>query len=146
MRDSDAYQITWLIRRLFRGMSEMATSYLEPLGITAADRAILEFLFTEGNITVPEIAKRYKVSRQHVQVTVNRLQDDGFVLIKTNPSHKRSSLISLSAKGKALFRKIQTRDEKAIKQIFSNIPIDKQRITREVLQTLLQSVTKGEKA
>ena len=144
MLDSDAYQITWLVRRLFRAMGESANVYLESLGISAAERAVMEFLFKNETVTVPDISRRYNVSRQHIQVTVNRLKEKGIVLISDNPQHKRSSLISLSAKGKTLFKKVLIRDEKAIKQAFSGISIDKQRTTREVLQQLLTKLRKGE--
>jgi DNA-binding MarR family transcriptional regulator len=67
------YQIIWLIRRLFRSLSQKSDEMLRELGITAADRAVLEFLYPDAALSVPEIAKRYDVSRQHVQVTVNPL-------------------------------------------------------------------------
>ena len=144
MLDSDAYQITWLVRRLFRAMGENANVYLESLGISAAERAVMEFLYKNETVTVPDISRRYNVSRQHIQVTVNRLKKKGLVLISDNPQHKRSSLISLSAKGKTLFKKVLIKDEKAIKRALSGISIDKQRTTREVLQWLVNKLKKGE--
>ena len=44
MHESDEYGVTWLVRRLFRAMADKADDYLADLGITAADRAVLEFL------------------------------------------------------------------------------------------------------
>ena len=89
------YEITWLIRRIFRRMAQVAGENLETFGITAADRAVLEFLYPDEALSVPEIAQRYDVSRQHVQVTVNALLEKGLVAKRPNPRHKRSDLIRL---------------------------------------------------
>ena len=90
--NSEAYQVIWLIRRLFRALSQKSGENLEGLGISVADRAVMEFLYREEKLSVPEIAQRYKVSRQHVQVTVNSLLDGGLVVTKENARHKRSPL------------------------------------------------------
>ena len=92
--DSDAYRITWLIRRLFRAMGQKANEHLSDRGLTAADRAVLEFLSAAEGLTVPEIAARYQVSRQHIQVTVNGLVGKGLLTTRENPQHKRSPLIA----------------------------------------------------
>jgi DNA-binding MarR family transcriptional regulator len=143
-RESDAYQITWLTRRLFRAMADKADSYLKPLGITAADRAILEFLYPDKALTVPEIARRYNVSRQHVQVTVNPLLEEGLLRQRPNPAHKRSPHIMLTAAGRKLFDKVRSRDQRAIEELFAGVPATGQRQTRDTLEKLLKRLeTKG---
>ena len=71
---------------------------LQELGVSAADRAVMEFLYPDEKLSVPEIAERYQVSRQHVQMTVNELLESGFLTKKVNPRHKRSQLIALTSK------------------------------------------------
>jgi DNA-binding MarR family transcriptional regulator len=112
-RDAKAYEITWLIRRLFRSMTAKADEYLHESGLSAADRAVMEFLYPDRQLSVPEIARRYDVSRQHVQVTVNSLLQRGLARSIENPRHKRSRLIRLSSLGKDTFAGIR-RDESAI--------------------------------
>ena len=137
-RETDAYQITWLTRRLFRAMGDKADSYLKPLGITAADRAVLEFLYPDKALTVPEIANRYNVSRQHVQATVNPLLEEGLLKQRSNPAHKRSSHILLTAKGRKLFDRIRKQDQRAIEELFAGLPATAQRQTRTTLAKLLK--------
>jgi DNA-binding MarR family transcriptional regulator len=134
---NDAYQIVWLIRRLFRAMAQESNDSLQDLDITVADRAVLEFLYPDEELSVPEIAQRYQVSRQHVQVTVNGLLESGNLANKTNPRHKRSPLIALTSKGRALFVKIKKRDIKTVKQMFSHVPEKDRRVTEKTLETLL---------
>jgi DNA-binding MarR family transcriptional regulator len=136
----DAYQITWLVRRLFRAMAQKATEAMEDLGVSAADRATMEFLTRDGALSVPEIAARYQVSRQHVQKTVNALQQRGLVSAAKNPSHKRSPLMSLTAKGRAMFTQIRNADKKLIAKTFGGISASKKRVTRETLEALLKKL------
>lgn len=141
---SDAYQITWLIRRLFRGMGQLSNKRLESVGITAADRAILEFLYPDRCLSVPEIAERYRVSRQHVQVTINVLLERKLVRTIQNPRHKRSPLISLTKSGHELFSGILRDDAETIETWFSGISKAERKQTRRLLETLLQRLATGE--
>jgi DNA-binding MarR family transcriptional regulator len=142
--DSDAYRITWLIRRLFRAMGQRANEQLSGRGLTAADRAVLEFLSTADGLAVPEIAARYQVSRQHIQVTVNRLLAKGLLTTRENPKHKRSVLIALTARGRKVFASILDEDLATIEQWFAEMPAAKRRDLRRTLESLLQRITEGE--
>lgn len=138
MQNADsAYQIIWLTRRLFRALAQKSDASLQDLGISVADRAVMEFLYPDGQLSVPEIAERYQVSRQHVQVTVNGLLQGGILVTKSNPRHKRSPLITLTSKGKGMFGVIRTRDKKAVKELFSKIPLKDQSVTQKTLAALL---------
>jgi DNA-binding MarR family transcriptional regulator len=139
--ESDSYQIIWLVRRLFRALSQKSNENLEGYGISVADRAVLEFLYPEKKLSVPEIAEQYKVSRQHIQVTVNSLLESGLVATKENPRHKRSPLIILNTKGRKLFAAVLKRDEEIITLLFSHISKKNVQITRQTLQSLLNELT-----
>jgi DNA-binding MarR family transcriptional regulator len=121
-RNEKAYEITWMVRRLFRSMAETADGYLRDSGLTAADRAVMEFLFPDHALSVPEIARRYKVSRQHVQVTVNGLIEKGLVRSTENPRHKRSRLIRLSSLGRDCFDEILCNETELLERLFADIP------------------------
>ena len=136
-RHDDPYEIVWLVRRLFRAMAQRADSELDDLGISAADRAVMEFLFPDSALTVPEIAARYQVSRQHVQVTVNRLLDARYLVTRENPRHKRSPLIALSKSGERLFREIRAREAKLVRDAFAGTSSKDRGVTRDTLGTLL---------
>ena len=133
---SPQYEVTWLIRRLFRAMAALADSYLRAHGLAAADRAVLEFLYPEEALSVPEIATRYQVSRQHIQVTVNALREDGFLETRPNPRHKRSPLIALTHVGRELFRKIRAAETELLDELFADIPMEDIECTRRTLQAM----------
>ena len=142
--NEEQYQVIWLVRRLFRALGQKSDEMLKKQGITAADRAVMEFLYPDRTLAVPEIARRYDVSRQHVQVTVNPLIERGILVIVENPRHKRSPLIGLTRKGRTLFSKILERDKRAIRSLFEEVSSRDSHTTRRTLQALLTKIKEGE--
>lgn len=139
--DSDPrYETTWLVRRLFRAMAKLADQYLADAGLTAADRAVMEFLFPGHSRSVPEIAGLYDVSRQHVQVTVNRLLERGLLATAPNPRHRRSPLIVLTDEGRLCFEEIRRNEAKLVGELFAGIPEKDLYATRNTLRTLLRKL------
>lgn len=130
------YDVTWLVRRLFRAMGKAADQYLADSGITAADRAVLEFLFPDRQLSVPDIAARYQVSRQHVQATVNSLLKKGLVETAPNPRHRRSRLVLLHELGRATFVEIRRNEAALIEQLFADIPAKNLQTTHDTLNTI----------
>lgn len=139
-RDDTAYQIIWEVRRLFRSLAARADSYLAASGLTAADRAVMEFLYPDSELTVPDIARRYEVTRQHVQATVNRLQAQGLLGSVDNPMHKRSRLIRLSATGRRCFEGIRRREAGLVRELFGDVPDDELAITLATLQSIQEKL------
>lgn len=131
------YDITWLIRRLFRALAAEADFYLSDANLSSADRAIMEFLHREDALSVPDIARCYDVSRQHVQVTVNSLVDRGLLISEENPRHKRSRLIRLSRVGRSTFDEIRRNETAYVSKLFDGLPDDDLNNTRKTLETLL---------
>ena len=142
---SAQYEVTWLIRRLFRAMAQLADNYLRAHGLSAADRAVLEFLHRDEMLSVPEIAARDQVSRQHIQVTVNTLLEDGFLESHPNPRHRRSPLFALTPVGRELFRKIRAAESELLDTLFTGIAPADVECTRRTLHTLyFQNLKQGD--
>ncbi len=131
------YNIIWRVRRLFRAMAESSNALLAEFDLSACDRAVLEFLYPDESLSVPEIAERYQVSRQHIQVTINALVDAGLLGSRPNPRHKRSPLFELTPAGKQLFQKIRGRETRLLKKLFADINEKEQTVTAETLSKLL---------
>lgn len=135
-----AYEITWLVRRIFRSLAARADEYLQHSDLSAADRAVMEFLYPDNRLSVPEIARRYKVSRQHVQMTVNRLLDKGLLHTEKNPRHKRSVLLRLSGPGGETFARIRRSEAVLLEQLFAGISDDELTNTRRTLRALTDNL------
>ena len=137
------YQVVWLIRRLFRVMGSVADDYLKDDQLTAAHRAVMEFLYPDERLSVPAIAGKYQVSRQHVQVIVNELRATGLLEALPNPQHKRSALMRLSELGRATFAEIRRNESALIEKAFAELDENDINTTRRSLRKLLNRFEKG---
>ncbi len=145
MTNADArYEVVWLLRRLFRALADMADHYLKDDDMTAADRAVMEFLYPEEQLSVPAIAGKYRVSRQHVQVTVNQLISKGLLRALPNPQHKRSPLMRLSELGRETFAEIRRNESAIIEKMFVDLRSEDVDVTRQLLRSLLVRCESGE--
>jgi DNA-binding MarR family transcriptional regulator len=92
-------------------LSEALTRWREALHegreITVPSRAVLERVLLGGSATVPEMARARGVSRQHIQQQVDALLDRGLLERQKNPAHRRSSVIALTDKGRALIQSVR---------------------------------------
>lgn len=138
--NNERYAIVWLVRRLFRALAQKSADSLEGMGISVADRAVMEFLHPDARLSVPEIAANYQVSRQHVQATVNSLLDKGLVAAGKNPRHKRSPLIALTPKGRKLFGTVLDADAAVVDALFAELSKSEVEVTRQTLQHLFNKL------
>jgi DNA-binding MarR family transcriptional regulator len=140
-QSNGSYEVAWLVRRLFRTLAQKSTENLAAVGITAADRVVMEFLYPDESLSVPAIADRYRVTRQHRQVTVNSLLDKGLVATQDNRRHKRSPLINLKPKGRNLFASVLEQGKRELDRLCSIAPVLDLRPTRRTLNSLLQALS-----
>lgn len=89
---------------------------------TSGMRAILRDLDRLGPQTVPQMARRRPVSRQHIQGLVNQLLDVGHVELIDNPAHRRSPLVRLTREGSAAFAAMREREAALIARLAPDAP------------------------
>lgn len=133
---SPLYEVIWRTRRLFQQLRTAGDALHEQSGITASQRAVLEFLSQHQPQTVPQIAHARSVSRQHIQNIVNELLERGLVDSLENPSHKRSSLLRMTRTGNRLFGVIRRREEKLLEVMEKKFNKKDLRTTAQTLQVI----------
>ena len=109
------------VRLLAQALRHWADELHADLGINAPMRGVLEVILLAGPTTVPGIARTRGASRQHVQQLVDALLERGLVERRGNPSHRRSFLISLTDKGRALAENIRAEERNAIQRIQAGV-------------------------
>jgi len=130
------YEIIWKVRRLFRALENEFNQVLKPFALSAAERAVLEFLYPDKTMTVPQIARRFQVSRQHIQVTSNALLEKRYLLHEDNPDHARSPLLGLTEKGVNAFAALHENEQDIIEKVFSGIPQAEKVVTARTLDKI----------
>ena len=134
------------IRLSFWLLAAISDQMVADLGLTASLRAVLEHLSQTGAQTVPQIASAKTVKRQSIQELVDQLRTKGLVATAANPTHRRSVLIALTPDGKALFRKIRTRETRIIASVAMSMnggELASAAATLAALRATLQPLLKG---
>jgi DNA-binding MarR family transcriptional regulator len=85
--------------------------------ISGSMRGVMRDLYANGPQTVPQMARRRPVSRQHIQAIVNDLQRAGLVTLAENPRHKRSRLVQLTALGERELQDIFAREHAVLNEV-----------------------------
>ncbi len=91
------------------------------VGITGPMRGVMEVVLRSGALSVPAIARGMAVSRQHVQVQVDALLAADLVAPRPNPAHKRSPLIALTDKGRAMMENMRAEELRAFARLQTGV-------------------------
>ena len=87
-------------------------------------------------LTVPQIARRMGLTRQAVQVSVNRLLGEALVEAAENPDHRRSPIIRMTELGGEKYAAIQRRQVTWINDLAAGLKRSELATTARVLQQL----------
>jgi DNA-binding MarR family transcriptional regulator len=132
----ELYAVIRGLRTAFNRLKSVGDRLHGDLGVTSAMRAVLETLSEEGAQSVPAIAARKSVSRQHIQVNADALLDRGLIAHQENPNHKRSHLLVLTEAGQALFATMRQREAARLENIAAPLDLGSLRTTRETLDRM----------
>jgi DNA-binding MarR family transcriptional regulator len=130
------YAVIHDIRRCFNLLRARADEMHEDLGVNASMRSVMESLAEGDERTVPEIARSRGVSRQHIQIIVNRLTEENLISARENPDDKRTYLVSLTNQGRNVFGEIQKREAAELRRLSEIFSSDEMNVTLNTLRKL----------
>ncbi len=122
--------------KLYRRLNLVADEVHHQGEMSGGLRGILRELKKHGPQSVPQMARSRVVSRQHVQMIVNRLIEDGFVELIANPAHKRSPLVSLTPRGMKAVEAMNAHESKLMSGADLGVTDKRMREAAEALRTV----------
>ncbi|MEV0083365.1 MarR family winged helix-turn-helix transcriptional regulator [Saccharopolyspora sp. NPDC050642] len=126
---------------LYRRVARLVEQQSPSNGLSVGVRAVLERLEIAGTAeTVPQIARTLELSRQFVQRMVNDAQAAGFVALKPNPAHRRSSLVELTEAGCTAIRAVQAEEHRTMGFVGGDLTDAEVATTMRVLRHMLAAV------
>lgn len=117
------YQIVWMSRPLMQAAELAVDAGLAGTGLSVRMRAVLEILHRDGAHTVPEIAAKLAIQRQYVQLMANETLSAGLAVQRPNPRHKRSSLMELTDRGRALIETVMAGERAVLAQMAEEVEL-----------------------
>ena len=124
---------------LYHVLRAVAAQFHSGIGLTAAKRGLLRSLSSGGPQTVPQMARARFVSRQHIQTVVNQLLKEQLVELIPNPSHKRSSLVRLTRRGRQVVNNMLQKETCLLAELQAELDEEELQIAVSVLQKLRSS-------
>lgn len=113
--DSRALDVYIKFTRAYESLGSKVNLLLSKYGLSESQFGILDALFYLGPLTQKEIAKKIFKSGGNVTMVVDNLEKNNYVVRKKNLNDRRVFEISLTDKGKKLFKKIFPKYLKIIK-------------------------------
>lgn len=108
--------------------------------LSRACRGVLRDLARLGPRTVPQLARGRPVSRQNVQMLVNRLVAEDLAELTRNPEHKRSQLVRLTSRGKALLEEMEKCETALLSTLDLDLSLHELRVGVRVLHRLRETL------
>ncbi len=134
------YRLIWMSRPLMQAAEARVERGLDGTGLTVRMRAVLEILHAHGSASVPEIAMKLEIKRQYVQLMVNETLAEGLTVGRTNPRHKRSTMIALTAKGQSVIEGVVMREKRLVEQLGADIDASDIATALQVVEMLLEKL------
>lgn len=110
---ADVFHLAGLFRRQGEAIARRA-------GRTQAEWQTLSAI-SDGPRTVPQIARRLGLARQSVQRTADQLEAESLVRFGTNPDHKKSTLVEVTAAGRHALDKINAAAEAFHREVATRV-------------------------
>jgi MarR family multiple antibiotic resistance transcriptional regulator len=109
-----------LVQNLTERRSE---SFFQPFGLTSAQFNILNLLgFHDGRMEQADLVGMLLVGKSSISIVLNRMVRDDLIKRGEHPRDRRQVVLALTAKGRALWRKIAPRYEAGVEKILGALP------------------------
>jgi DNA-binding MarR family transcriptional regulator len=128
------------VRRTHNTLTEVIDDLHADTAVSARLRAVLEYVDRHGPAAVPDIARARRVSRQHIQTTVNELLDRSLVAYEPNPQHRRSHLVVLTPSGAGMIATLQAHERQALEPLVQGLDPDAIAMATATLRSLRLSM------
>lgn len=136
MRERAVMSVIDRVRGVFHELKQVAQEVHGGSPLAGGMRGVLVNLLEDGNQTVPELARRRPVSRQHIQTLVNELLKLGLVTRKPNPMHKRSKLVGLTPEGHRTISAMLEREKELLQDLCLEANLEQLRDAADTLADL----------
>jgi len=103
-------------------------------GLTTSQFAVLEILYSKGDLKICEIIEKILTTSGNVTVVIKNLEKDGLVSKNIDPEDKRSMLISITDKGKKIMDEIFPKHIDNINNIFSILTTEEKLELKKILK------------
>ena len=128
-------------------LERRSEAFFQPFGLTGAQFNILNLLAAgDGSMDQAAVVDLLLVGKSSISIVLNRMVRDGLVKREEHPKDRRQVVLLLTAKGRALWRKISPSYEAGVKEVFGTLKKENRAAFLENLETLYGALRQDELA
>lgn len=105
-------------------------------GLTTSQFSVLEALYHKGSMSINEIIQSVLSTGGNMTVVINNLEKEKLISRSINPEDKRSSLISITDKGKIKIEEIFPRHLKDLNECFQGLSKEEKDLVISLLRKI----------
>lgn len=140
MLNYEKFSTGFLITKASRIVIHMYQKELSQYNITPPQGSILWILSRTKDVSQTEIVRALMLDKANVSALVRKLKEEGYIDVKTAENDGRKSILSLTAKGKDIVKKIDRIDKKISQTIEKTGKGNNVNAVRGFLNDLLKTV------
>ncbi len=138
-KKTDLAMKTWMqVIKTHDRFSKKELEYFKEHKLTISQFKVLEVLYHRGNLNISAITKLTLSTPGNITVVIKNLKRDNLIISLCNQDDKRANILSLSAKGEKIIKKIFPQHAKNINEYMD--VLDEKEL--ETLYSLLKKVYK----
>ena len=103
-------------------------------GLTISQFGVLEALYSKGDLRICEIIEKILTTSGNITVVIKNLEKEGLVKKNPDPLDKRSTIISITDKGKNIVEEILPEHINTINNIFSVLTDEEKILLKNILK------------
>lgn len=111
-------------------------AYLDECGVTMIEWRVLATLASVGPRTARQICSATKMDKGNVSRAVKKLLRDGRIVERPDPSDRRAAILSVTAKGRATYRKVKRYSDEREERLLSVLGNEDHRKFVELVEKL----------
>lgn len=137
---ANGHEIAMALRGAYLAMHRQADAAVAPFGLTANQFVLLALLDERDGVSQRDLVERASSDPNTIRPMLTALETKGLVDRQTDPDDGRAWLVSMTAKGRRLFRKARKESEEFRERLCSNLSGNQQkslvRMLSEVADTM----------
>lgn len=142
LNDKEIKKVIELIFFSYRDFTAGPDKVLEKLGFGRAHHRVIYFVGKKNNITIKELLRVLKITKQSLSRVLNQLVKESFIIVSTGVD-KRTKRLSLTNKGSKLELELSSIQIKRIKKVLSNFSEDNINGFKKILYEMIEAENKN---
>jgi DNA-binding MarR family transcriptional regulator len=141
LSDKEIRKVIELIFFSYRDFTEGPDKILEKLNFGRAHHRVIYFVGKKNNITIKELLRVLKITKQSLSRVLNQLVKEGYIFVSTGID-KRTKTLSLTNKGFDLENKLSTIQINKIKKVINTFNEDDINGFKKILFEMIETDNK----